>query len=113
MEKANNQPLPAIRLLEYETIELLKMTLEEPPVCRMEELLHLAYLYEDLKRVRPDEIINLLEADEKGILKRSDSDTIHTPCAIVMGEDARIARLDISRKDGTRSLKIMPDSFVP
>ena len=46
MREASHQPFPAIRLLEHETIELLKATLEEPPVCRMEELLHLTYLHE-------------------------------------------------------------------
>ena len=110
MKETSYHSLQPIRLLERETIELLKATLEEPPVCRMEELLHCAYLDENLNQISPHEIIELRESGEKEILKRSDSDTIRTPCVIVIDGNAYIARLDISRKDGTRSLKIMPDS---
>ena len=55
MKDSSKTPLLAIRLLEKETIELLKATLEEPPVCRMEELLHLVYIDAALQKVRPEQ----------------------------------------------------------
>ena len=110
MKKRNNLPLPANGLLEHETIELLKMTLEEPPVCRMEELLHLAYLNEDLKRIRHKHIIDLRGISEREIeriLKESDESVIRTPCVFTMNGSVYIAQLEKSRKGGLRSLRLL------
>lgn len=111
MEKETKQPLHTIRLLEHETIELLKATLEEPPVCRMEELLHLAYLDEDLKQVRPKHIVDLRGISEKEIEeilgRRDDEDATRTPCVFIMNGSMYIAQLEKSGKGGIRSLRLL------
>lgn len=111
MKETSHQPLPAIRLLERETIELLKATLEEPPVCRMEEMLYIAYLYEDLKQVRPKHIIDLRGISEREMTEilehRGDEDATRTPCAFMMNGSMYIAQLEKSRKGGIRSLRLL------
>ena len=100
--KTKTQP-HAIRLLEQKTIELLKMTLEEPPVCRMEELLHLAYINEALRQVRLEQIIVDLQGgnDEKikEILRRQDEGTVRKPCVVEVNGHAYVALLETSRND--------------
>ena len=110
MKDSSKTQRPAIRLLEKETIELLKATLEEPPVCRMEEMLYLAYLNEDLKRIRPEHIIDLRGISKKEIteiLKKNEEDAIRTPCAFMMNGSVYIAQLEKSRKGGIRSLRLL------
>lgn len=111
MKGTLHQSLPAIRLLEQKTIELLKMTLEEPPVCRMEEMLYIAYLYEDLKRIRPKHIIDLRGISEREMTEilgyRDDEDATRTPCAFMMNGSMYIAQLEKSRKGGIRSLRLL------
>ena len=91
--KTKTQP-HAIRLLEQKTIELLKMTLEEPPVCRMEEL---------LRQVRLEQIIVDLQGgnDEKikEILRRQDEGTVRKPCVVEVNGHAYVALLETSRND--------------
>ena len=55
--KKTTENKPNIRLLPEETIELLKATLEEPPVSRIEELLYCAYIDEDLRQISPGQIV--------------------------------------------------------
>lgn len=111
MREASHQPFPAIRLLEHETIELLKATLEEPPVCRMEELLHLTYLNADLKRIRAKHIIDLRGISEKEMAEilgyRDNENVTYTPCAFTMNGSMYIAQLEKSRKGGMRSIRLL------
>ena len=103
MKDSSKTPLLAIRLLEKETIELLKATLEEPPVCRMEELLHLVYIDAALQKVRPEQIIvDLQEVNNekiKEIAGRQDGGSVRTPCVVAVNRHAYVTLLETSPKD--------------
>lgn len=74
----------------------------------MEEMLYLAYLTEDLKRIRPEHIIDLRGISKKEIteiLKKNEEDA--TPCAFMMNGSVYIAQLEKSRKGGIRSLRLL------
>lgn len=110
--KKTTENKPNIRLLPEETIELLKQTLEEPPVSRMEEELYCAYLCDDLKRIRPGQIVDqrgISEREMFGILKRKDKGTVYTPCVFMMNGSLYIAQIEKSgRKCLLRLLKSVP-----
>ena len=68
----------SIRLMPEETIELLKQTLEEPPVCRIEESLYCADIDEDLRQVSPRQIVWGGNPEDEEVRE----DTVCTPCVI-------------------------------
>ena len=108
--KKTTENKPSIRLLPEETIELLKQTLEEPPVCRMEELLYCAYLNEDLKRIRPGQIVDqrgITEREMIGILKRKGEGNAYTPCVFMMNGSMYIAQIEKPRKGGKCLLRLL------
>ena len=74
--KKTTENKPNIRLLPEETIELLKATLEEPPVSRIEELLYCAYIDEDLRQISPGQIVWGENPEDEGEKK----DKVYMPC---------------------------------
>ena len=87
--KKTTENKPNIRLLPEETIELLKATLEEPPVSRIEELLYCAYIDEDLRQISPGQIA-----------WEENPDKVYMPCVISVDGNRHTAWLERERESG-------------
>lgn len=94
--KKTTENKPNIRLLPEETIELLKATLEEPPVSRIEELLYCAYIDEDLRQISPGQIVWEENLEDEGEKK----DKVYMPCVISVDGNRHTARLEKERESG-------------
>lgn len=94
--KKTTENKPNIRLLPEETIELLKATLEEPPVSRIEELLYCAYIDEDLRQISPGQIVWEENPEDEGEKK----DKVYMPCVISVDVNRHTARLERERESG-------------
>lgn len=94
--KKTTENKPNIRLLPEETIELLKVTLEEPPVSRIEELLYCAYIDEDLRQISPGQIVWEENPEDEGEKK----DKVYMPCVISVDGNRHTAWLERERESG-------------
>lgn len=94
--KKTTENKPNIRLLPEETIELLKVTLEESPVSRIEELLYCAYIDEDLRQISPGQIVWEENPEDEGEKK----DKVYMPCVISVDGNRHTARLERERESG-------------
>lgn len=94
--KTKSEKTNGIRLLPEETIELLKQTLEEPPVSRIEEQLYCAYIDEDLRQISPGQIIWGENPENEGEKK----DKVCTPCVITVDGNRHNARLEKEKGSG-------------
>ncbi len=94
--KKTTENKPNIRLLPEETIELLKATLEEPPVSRIEELLYCAYIDEDLRQISPGQIVWEENPEDEGEKK----DKVYMPCVISVDGNRHTAWLERERESG-------------